>query len=64
MMMVEAMKTAKTTDGAAVRDAFEKIGPYDGAGASYDFSATQHVGVTKNPYQMAHVVNGKIAFKK
>ncbi|MDI3468432.1 MAG: ABC transporter, substrate-binding protein (cluster 4, leucine/isoleucine/valine/benzoate) [Pseudolabrys sp.] len=64
MMMVEAMKTAKTTDGEAVRDAFEKIGPYDGAGASYDFSATQHVGVTKNPYQMAHVVNGKIAFKK
>jgi ABC-type branched-subunit amino acid transport system substrate-binding protein len=64
MMMVEAMKAAKTTDGTAVRDAFEKIGHYDGAGASYDFSATQHVGVTKNPYQMAHVVNGKIAFKK
>jgi ABC-type branched-subunit amino acid transport system substrate-binding protein len=64
MMMAMAMEAAKSTDGEAVRDAFEKIGHYDGAGASYDFSATQHVGVTKNPYQMAHIVNGKIAFKK
>ena len=64
MMMVKAMEAAKTTEGEAVRDAFEKIGHYDGAGASYDFSASQHVGVTKNPYQVAHIVNGKIAFKK
>ena len=64
MMMVKAMEMAKTTDGTAVRDALEKIGHYVGAGASYDFSAAQHVGVTKNPYAMAHIVNGKIAFKK
>lgn len=64
MMMAKAMETAKTTEGTAVRDAFEKIGHYNGAGASYDFSATEHVGVTKNPYQVAHIVNGKIAFKK
>lgn len=64
MMMAMAMQAAKSTEGEAVRDAFEKIGHYDGAGASYDFSATQHVGVIKNPYQMAHIVNGKIAFKK
>ena len=64
MMMAKAMEMAKSTDGEKVRDAMEKIGHYDGAGASYDFSADQHVGVTKNPYAMAHVVNGKIAFKK
>ncbi|MBS0246374.1 MAG: ABC transporter substrate-binding protein [Proteobacteria bacterium] len=64
MMMAKAMEMAKSTDGEAVREAVEKIGHYDGVGASYDFSATQHVGVTKNPYAMAHVVNGKIAFKK
>jgi branched-chain amino acid transport system substrate-binding protein len=63
IMMTKAMEAAKTTEGTAVRDAFEKIGHYDGAGASYDFSATQHIGVTKNPYQIAHIVNGKIAFK-
>ena len=64
MMMAKAMEAAKTTEGTAVRDAMEKIGHYDGAGASYNFSVTQHVGVTKNPYQIAHIVNGKIAFKK
>jgi branched-chain amino acid transport system substrate-binding protein len=63
IMMAKAMETAKTTEGTAVRDTFEKIGHYDGAGASYNFSATQHIGVTKNPYQIAHIVNGKIAFK-
>jgi branched-chain amino acid transport system substrate-binding protein len=63
IMMAKAMEAAKTTEGTAVRDTFEKIGHYDGAGASYNFSATQHIGVTKNPYQIAHIVNGKIAFK-
>ena len=64
MMMAKAMEMAKSTDGEKVRDAMEKIGHYDGAGASYDFSPTQHVGVTKNPYAMAHIVSGKIAFVK
>ena len=64
MMMAKAMEMAKSTDGEKVRDAMEKIGHYDGAGASYDFSADQHVGVTKNPYAMAHIVSGKIAFVK
>ena len=64
MMMAKAMEMAKSTDGEKVRDAMERIGHYDGAGASYDFSPTQHVGVTKNPYAMAHIVSGKIAFVK
>ena len=55
LMMVQAMEAAKTTEGTAVRDAFEKLGPYVGAGAPYDFSAEQHVGITKNPYVMAYV---------
>jgi len=63
MMMAQAMEAAKTTDGAAVRDAFEKIGPYVGAGASYDFSQSQHVGITKNPYVIAYVRDGKLAVK-
>ncbi len=56
--MVKAMEAAKTTEGAAVVDAFEKIGPYVGAGAPYDFSETQHVGITKNPYVIAYVKKG------
>jgi ABC-type branched-subunit amino acid transport system substrate-binding protein len=34
MMMVMAMKAAGTTDGEKVRDAFEKLGSYTGAGAT------------------------------
>jgi ABC-type branched-subunit amino acid transport system substrate-binding protein len=64
LMMVQAMEAAKTTEGTAVRDAFEKIGPYVGAGAPYDFSETQHVGITKNPYVIAYVQkDGKLAIK-
>jgi ABC-type branched-subunit amino acid transport system substrate-binding protein len=62
-MMAKAMEAAKTTEGTAVRDAFEKIGPYVGAGAPYDFSAEQHVGITKNPYVIAYVKDGKLAIK-
>jgi len=63
LMMAQAMQAAKTTDGAAVRDAFEKGGHYVGAGAAYDFSPTQHVGITKNPYVIATVKDGKLAIK-
>jgi branched-chain amino acid transport system substrate-binding protein len=63
LMMAQAMEAAKTTEGTAVRDALEKIGPYVGAGAPYDFSPAQHVGITKNPYLIAHVKNGKLAIK-
>jgi ABC-type branched-subunit amino acid transport system substrate-binding protein len=63
LMMTQAMAAAKTTDGVAVRDAFEKIGHYVGAGAAYDFSSTQHIGITKNPYVIAYVKDGKLAIK-
>jgi branched-chain amino acid transport system substrate-binding protein len=63
LMMVQAMEAAKTTEGTAVRDAFEKLGPYVGAGAPYDFSPTQHVGITKNPYVIAYAKDGKLAIK-
>ncbi|MBK5958686.1 hypothetical protein CCR97_10750 [Rhodoplanes elegans] len=61
LMLAQAMEAAKTTEGTAVRDAFEKIGPYVGAGAPYEFSPTQHVGITKNPYVIAYVKDGKLA---
>lgn len=64
MMMVAAMKAAKSVDGTAVRDAFEKLGPYDGAGASYSFTADNHVGITANPYLIAYVKDGKLQVKK
>lgn len=64
MMMVAAIKKANAVDGTAVRDTFEKLGRYDGAGASYDFTTDEHVGITKNPYVIAVVKDGKLALKK
>jgi ABC-type branched-subunit amino acid transport system substrate-binding protein len=63
LMMAQAMESAKSTEGTAVRDAFENIGPYVGAGAPYDFSPAQHVGITKNPYLIAYVKDGKLAIR-
>lgn len=64
MMMVAAMKKANSTDGEAVRDAFEKLGPYTGAGASYDFTTENHIGITKNPYVLVSVKNDKLVERK
>jgi hypothetical protein len=47
-----------------VRDTFEKLGHYEGAGAAYEFTADQHVGITHNPYVIAVVKDGKLALKK
>lgn len=64
MMMVAAMKKANTTEGEAVRDAFEKLGPYVGAGASYDFTHERHIGITTNPYVLVSVKNDKLVVRK
>jgi len=60
MMMAMAMKAAGTTDGEKVRDAFEKLGPYVGAGASYDFTTQNHIGITQNPYVLISVRDDKL----
>ena len=60
MMMAMAMKAAGTTDGEKVRDAFEKLGPYVGAGASYDFTTERHIGITQNPYVLISVRDDKL----
>jgi ABC-type branched-subunit amino acid transport system substrate-binding protein len=64
MMFALAAEQAKATEGAALRDAFESLGHYAGAGAAYDFSPEQHVGITKNPYDIADVIDGKLTFKQ
>ena len=64
MMMAAAMKKANSVDGTKVLEAFESLGHYDGAGASYDFTAENHIGVTKNPYVIASVKDGKLVLRK
>lgn len=64
MMMTMAMKAAGTTDGEKVRDAFEKLGPYTGAGASYNFTKENHIGITQNPYVVVSVKGDKLVIRK
>lgn len=64
MMYAMAAEKAKAMDGAALRDALETLGHYAGAGAGYDFSKTQHVGITRNPYKISYVKDGKLVFKQ
>ena len=59
MVVAKAATAANTTAGPALRDAVQALGEYRGAGATYDFSASQHVGITKNPYYMARFAGGQ-----
>jgi ABC-type branched-subunit amino acid transport system substrate-binding protein len=64
MMMVMAMKAAGTTDGEKVRDAFEKLGSYTGAGATYTFTTANHIGITQNPYVLVSVKGDNLVIRK
>jgi len=48
--IVKAVQLAQSYEGVAVRNAFEKLAPFNGAYAEYEFSSTQHVGIIRNPY--------------
>jgi ABC-type branched-subunit amino acid transport system substrate-binding protein len=64
MMMVMAMKAAGTTDGEKVHDAFEKLGSYTGAGATYTFTTANHIGITQNPYVLVSVKGDNLVIRK
>jgi len=58
MMAVAAMKSAGTTDKAAVRDALEKITNYVGVTGIYNMSPTDHNGLTPSSFRMLEVKGG------
>jgi ABC-type branched-subunit amino acid transport system substrate-binding protein len=65
MMVIEqGVTAAKTTDGTAVRDAIEKLPPFQGAAASYAFSPEAHMGIVKNPFFIGVVQGGKLSLAK
>ena len=61
MMIAEAVTASKAIGGSALRDAFEKLPPFQGSAAGYAFTADQHVGVIKNPFRIGVVKDGKLA---
>jgi ABC-type branched-subunit amino acid transport system substrate-binding protein len=63
MLIAKAVEVAKSTEGPALRDAFEKISGYQGAFATFNFSPEQHNGITQNPFIIGVIRDGKLVAK-
>jgi branched-chain amino acid transport system substrate-binding protein len=61
MLLLEAIKNAGSTDPAKVRDALEKITNFPGTGGIFNFSPTDHNGLTIDAFEMLTVKDGKFA---
>lgn len=61
MILVEAIKKAKSTDIAKVRDAIETLTGFVGTGGVFNFSVTDHNGLDIDSFEMLTVVNGQFA---
>jgi branched-chain amino acid transport system substrate-binding protein len=64
MLTAMAIEKGKSFDGTSVRDQFETIAGWQGTTGVYDFSATQHQGITKNPFLIATISGGKVKIVK
>ena len=57
-MVIEALK-AGATDRASIRDAIEKTKNYVGIGGTFNLSATDHNGLTKDAFALVTIKGGK-----
>lgn len=58
MILVEAMKRAKTANPAKVRDEIEKTRGYIGTGGVVNMSATDHMGLDLSAFHILEIKNG------
>ena len=58
MLAVNAIKAAKTTDKAKVRDAIEATKGYIGTGGVVNMSATDHMGLDLSAFRMLEIKDG------
>lgn len=58
MILVEAMKRAKSADKAKVRDEIEKTKNFMGTGGVVNMSATDHLGLDLTAFRMLEIKNG------
>lgn len=63
MILKNVLASAKTPDGASIREAVEHMAPYQGAGAEYHFTTDVHE-VTVNPLHLAQIEDGKAILAK
>jgi branched-chain amino acid transport system substrate-binding protein len=58
MIAVDAIKRAKSTDKAAVRDAIEATKGYVGTGGIVNMSTTDHMGLDLSAFRLLEIKNG------
>ena len=58
MLMTQAMKNAGSTDKAKVRDALERIHGFMGIDGEFNFSPTDHMGLSLAAFRMLEIKNG------
>ena len=61
---VEAMKKAKSTDKAKVRDAIESTRGYMGTAGMVNMSAKDHMGLDQSAFRMLEVKGGNWVLAK
>jgi branched-chain amino acid transport system substrate-binding protein len=64
MLTAAAIEKAKSFEGPKVRDALESITGFEGTTGIYNFSPTNHYGITQNPYVLATITGGKVRIVK
>ena len=64
MITVAAVQKAKSFEGPKVRDAVETITGFQGTTGIYNFSPTNHQGITQNPFALATIQGGKVKIVK
>jgi branched-chain amino acid transport system substrate-binding protein len=63
-ILVQAMKNAKSTDPAALRDALEKLKGFQGTWGEFNFSPDEHTGLTEDAFVMVKIVKGEWEMQK
>jgi len=59
MLAAQAIRSAKSPEPAAIRDALEKIRGFYGTGGEFNFSADDHSGLTENAFVMIGIRKGE-----
>lgn len=63
LFVTEAMRKANSFDGTKIREQLAKVEGFQGTSGVYNF-AESHYGITKNPYVLAQIIDGKIVIVK
>jgi branched-chain amino acid transport system substrate-binding protein len=64
LILTEAIKKSKSTDRDTVRNAIENLTGVVGTAGVFNFSATDHNGLSMDAFEMLTVKDGKFAFYK